>query len=132
MRSHILLGVGLLIGLLSGPSSCRAEDYNPLTAIVSSPVQRTDTEFTDSERDRVIPIRYIPLREGVKSAPVVLFSHGLGGFSIPGASSSVSIGPSEGMWLSSYSIQAVMREFGRISDSDKGWRRCGRRPAEPI
>lgn len=78
MRSHILLGVGLLIGLLGGPSSCRAEDYNPLTAFVSSPVQRTDTEFTDSERKRVIPIR-IYRCEGVKSAPVVLFSHGLGG-----------------------------------------------------
>lgn len=78
MRSMALFGFSLLLGLMGIPSPCRAEGYDPLAAVISSPVQRFDTEFTDSARNRVIPIRIYQC-EGVKSAPVVLFSHGLGG-----------------------------------------------------
>lgn len=78
MRSICLFSICLLASLLGGPNSTRAEGYDPLATVVSTPVLRTDTEFTDSARNRTIPVR-IYRCEGVKSAPVVLFSHGLGG-----------------------------------------------------
>jgi predicted dienelactone hydrolase len=52
--------------------------YNPLTRQNSGPAKTIDLTVKDDARKRAIPIRvYLPA--GVKNAPVVLFSHGLGG-----------------------------------------------------
>lgn len=77
MRSICLFAVGVLAGMLD-TSFVRAEGYSPLASLIETPILRKDTEFTDSARSRTIPLR-IYRCEGVKSAPVVLFSHGLGG-----------------------------------------------------
>ncbi|MBL9115388.1 MAG: hypothetical protein JNJ83_10320 [Verrucomicrobiaceae bacterium] len=52
--------------------------YDPLKLSVPATPEPLDLAVTDSKRDRVLPIRvYLPV--AVKPAPVVLFSHGLGG-----------------------------------------------------
>ena len=55
----------------------QAQDYNPL-AIVKDPPAPRDATVQDAARKREIPLRiYLP--DDTKPAPVVLFSHGLGG-----------------------------------------------------
>lgn len=55
-----------------------SEPYNPLRATDDAPVQVLDLSISDEARAREIPVRvYLPQRSS--SAPVVLFSHGLGG-----------------------------------------------------
>lgn len=52
--------------------------YNPLTRQNAGSAKRIDLTVQDNIRKRAIPIRvYLP--ENVKNAPVILFSHGLGG-----------------------------------------------------
>ena len=59
------------------PSSGLAGDYDPLVTNKLQPKQ-SDLTINDAKRSREIPIRvYLP--EEKKAAPVVLFSHGLGG-----------------------------------------------------
>ena len=55
-----------------------AADYDPLRAVTASSAAPVDFTVHDAKRDRDLPIRvYLPIE--VKAAPVVLFSHGLGG-----------------------------------------------------
>ncbi len=55
----------------------KPSEYDPLTVTEKEVVSKT-FEVADSKRDRVLPIRiYFP--ESKEPAPVVLFSHGLGG-----------------------------------------------------
>jgi len=55
-----------------------AEDYDPQQPLSDSANAPLDLTVTDASRDRDIPIRvYLPKVE--RPAPVVLFSHGLGG-----------------------------------------------------
>ncbi len=75
MRARILL-----LAALVGPYALPADDrpYNPLTLPGDRLAEPVDLAVTDKARDREIPIRvYLPA--GNKPAPVVLFSHGLGG-----------------------------------------------------
>jgi len=59
------------------PASGRSAEYDPLLTAKAKPSQKEWT-VVDSERSREIPLRvYLPA--GTKPAPVVLFSHGLGG-----------------------------------------------------
>jgi predicted dienelactone hydrolase len=52
--------------------------YNPLTKQNAGPAKTIDLTVQDNARKRGIPIRvYLPAN--VKNAPVILFSHGLGG-----------------------------------------------------
>jgi predicted dienelactone hydrolase len=70
----------LLAILATSPRVTLAEDtaYNPLTAKVAGAPAPLDVTVKDTARKREIPIRvYLPA--GEEAAPVVLFSHGLGG-----------------------------------------------------
>jgi dienelactone hydrolase len=53
--------------------------YDPLAVPEGKRIEPVDLAVVDTKRDRTIPIRvFLPLA-GTKSAPVILFSHGLGG-----------------------------------------------------
>ncbi len=72
----------ILLLSISWPAalSAYAKDsaYNPLTLSSANTSPPLDLTVTDKSRDREIPIRvYLPAGKG--PAPVVLFSHGLGG-----------------------------------------------------
>jgi predicted dienelactone hydrolase len=65
-----------LLLILMAASGLRA-DYDPLLTVKVKPEQM-DLEIEDTKRSREIPIRvYLPTEKA--AAPVVLFSHGLGG-----------------------------------------------------
>ena len=71
LRACILL-------VLAGLGGVEAKGYDPLAIDASSRSQVRDLTAHDASRDRDIPVRiYLPSNE--RSAPVVLFSHGLGG-----------------------------------------------------
>jgi predicted dienelactone hydrolase len=78
MRTRFLsialqIGVGLLACLPT-----LAADYDPLALPPTAEVQAIDFTMRDESRSRDIPLRvYLPATD--RSAPVVLFSHGLGG-----------------------------------------------------
>jgi predicted dienelactone hydrolase len=53
--------------------------YDPLAVPEAAVVEPVDLDVDDAKRDRTIPIRVFLPPDGAKAAPVVLFSHGLGG-----------------------------------------------------
>ncbi len=61
----------------SSPLQVSIASYDPLS-IESSNLQTLDTSMLDNSRDREIPL-LIFLPESLAAAPVILFSHGLGG-----------------------------------------------------
>jgi predicted dienelactone hydrolase len=66
-----------LLVLLMMLQTSQAQDYDPLL-VGKAQSEHRDVTITDTERSREIPIRvYLP--EKKQAAPVVLFSHGLGG-----------------------------------------------------
>lgn len=70
------LKTGWLAGILAGRLMA-AEAYDPL-AVGKDPAQSHTHEVLDAARERTIPVRvYLPT--ATSPAPVVLFSHGLGG-----------------------------------------------------
>ncbi len=72
-----LLSVCLSVGLLQAEDKTSTV-YDPLAKLRTEMVIVLDTTIRDEARQRDIPIRVYRCRD-VKSAPVVLFSHGLGG-----------------------------------------------------
>ncbi|HEX8912577.1 MAG TPA: hypothetical protein VF796_09490 [Humisphaera sp.] len=67
----------LLLALLLVSPAARAADYNPLEVAKGAP-KLVDLTVRDEKRTRDLPVRvYLPA--GNAPAPVVLFSHGLGG-----------------------------------------------------
>ncbi|MDX1967488.1 MAG: dienelactone hydrolase [Planctomycetaceae bacterium] len=74
----LLFLAGFMIGV-AGPSSQAADHtYDPLAISRSSKAEKLDLVVDDMTRNRQIPLRvYLPAE--TKAAPVVLFSHGLGG-----------------------------------------------------
>lgn len=68
----------VLIWLPSGLVAAQATGYDPLLTAKSGTAQHIDLVVQDGGRSREIPLR-IFLPEGSAPAPVVLFSHGLGG-----------------------------------------------------
>ena len=67
----------ILIALCVAPVASRA-DYDPMQTSGSTISEPIDLTIKDADRDREIPILcYLPKSE--KPAPVILFSHGLGG-----------------------------------------------------
>lgn len=73
LRRTFLLG----LSLTSLALHAQTKPYDPL-AVGDEAVSSLPFEVTDAARDRTIPIRvYLPQAKG--AAPVVLFSHGLGG-----------------------------------------------------
>ena len=69
----------LLAFLLVGPAFATATNkpYDPLR-VTEAPIASLALDVKDSARDRALPLRvYLP--ESAKPAPVILFSHGLGG-----------------------------------------------------
>ena len=76
-------GLMMLWAFLALQASLRAEDrvagaYDPLTKIHAEKVVPLDLTIHDESRNRDIPIRIYRCGK-IKSAPVLLFSHGLGG-----------------------------------------------------
>ncbi len=72
---HLFWCVVLLTGVLKVAS---AAVYDPLQVSTSEPVKTVDLTVHDAGRDRDIPLLvYLPA--STKPAPVILFSHGLGG-----------------------------------------------------
>lgn len=72
------LVLALFLAALVGSSpSLHAADYDPLK-VGKEEIASTTFEVKDVERDRTLPVRvYLP--SSPKAAPVILFSHGLGG-----------------------------------------------------
>ncbi len=74
-------GLAALSLLMASPSASAAQEiaaYNPLAVAKDSRFRTEDLVIKDEARSREIPIRvYLPESKG--PAPVVLFSHGLGG-----------------------------------------------------
>lgn len=64
--------------LFSLSCACAIAAYDPLATSPSLAIEHLDLTVQDTTRTRQIPIR-IYLASGITSAPVVLFSHGLGG-----------------------------------------------------
>lgn len=68
----------LLLTALLAATPYASEPYDPLTLPASGAPETTDLTVTDQSRQRDIPIRvYLPADQ--TPAPVILFSHGLGG-----------------------------------------------------
>lgn len=73
--SAVYLGVAVLA---LGMASAKTDAYDPLKIAALNSSEVLDLAFTDTQRQREIPVRiYLPSER--KPAPVVLFSHGLGG-----------------------------------------------------
>lgn len=76
IRLAVLGAIGGL--LISGASMAATDSYNPLLVSPETQIEVIDLTVTDAVRDRTLPIRvYLPAE--TQPAPVVLFSHGLGG-----------------------------------------------------
>lgn len=76
-RTLVFLALGFLAS--SRPTAAKQVSYNPLT-VTGAPAACAPLELTvaDAARNRELPILvYLPA--GKTTAPVVLFSHGLGG-----------------------------------------------------
>lgn len=59
-------------------SGCKTSEYTPLSVSSSVTNKVVDFDVIDSQRKRTLPVRiYLP--ETASPAPVILFSHGLGG-----------------------------------------------------
>ncbi|GAB4457426.1 MAG: acetylhydrolase [Armatimonadaceae bacterium] len=77
MVRRFLTGVMLALMLSSGVGADKHAEYDPLRVEVGTPEQK-ELVVKDDKRKREIPVRvYLPKVK--KAAPVVLFSHGLGG-----------------------------------------------------
>jgi predicted dienelactone hydrolase len=59
-------------------SECKATTYDPLLVVTNATPVVVDLDVVDSQRKRTIPIR-VYLSASNSPAPVILFSHGLGG-----------------------------------------------------
>jgi len=71
----LLISLGVMWSMLSG---ALGENYDPLTVDPKFQAETRELTAHDARRNRDIPVRiYLPANE--KPAPVVLFSHGLGG-----------------------------------------------------
>jgi len=69
---------GFALGGASLPAATAAEPYDPLALPTEAKVEKVDLTVRDEGRQRDIPVRiYLPAPG--PPAPVVLFSHGLGG-----------------------------------------------------
>jgi predicted dienelactone hydrolase len=78
VENRWLLGYVFLMMLLPGAALFAAEKYDPLKLPKEAVANPLDLVVKDDARSREIPVRaYLP--EGKSAAPVVLFSHGLGG-----------------------------------------------------
>lgn len=67
-----------VIAVLAMTPPAHAQTYDPLRVTAGGRPDRLDLEVMDGARDRTIPVAiYLPAASG--PAPVVLFSHGLGG-----------------------------------------------------
>lgn len=73
-----LIRIGLLCWSLTVGLSTQLLAYDPLELPAEARVKQLDVSFQDMERQREIPLK-LYFRTGVQSAPIVIFSHGLGG-----------------------------------------------------
>jgi len=76
--SVLTIPVIALALLMTGGAEMRARAYEPLATAAKSAPAQIDLTVHDAKRNRDIPLRiYLPTNSAL--APVVLFSHGLGG-----------------------------------------------------
>lgn len=72
------LGLALFVGLSGSALGAANADYNPLAIPAAFRAQTLDFSFNDAARQRDLPLRvYLPAAS--TPAPVLIFSHGLGG-----------------------------------------------------
>jgi predicted dienelactone hydrolase len=77
-KCHWLLILHLIAVACCETTIAFAADYDPLVTAADSSTEPLDTVVKDAKRSRELPIRvYLPAVQS--AAPVVLFSHGLGG-----------------------------------------------------
>lgn len=77
MTKNFYFALWLVFGLVFSPNSSHAE-YDPLRVKEEAKLESIELTVKDSARDREIPLRvYLPSQ--IEKAPVILFSHGLGG-----------------------------------------------------
>ena len=111
MRFYFASAMAMMMSV-GALSPAAGADYDPLRVEQPKP-QYHDFTVHDDARSRDIPIRvYLPTTSG--PAPVVLFSHGLGG-SRRGIPIWANIGLVVGTWLSMCSIRAATIACGRVS-----------------
>ncbi len=68
----------LLLATMAGHALLNAADYDPLRTLSEARAESLALEVKDTARERSLPIRvYLPA--AASPAPVILFSHGLGG-----------------------------------------------------
>jgi len=105
----VILSIGLVCC-----TSVAAIDYDPLnTKIDPGSVKTLDTSFTYGKQEREIPVLvYLP--SSAMKAPVVIFSHGLGGLE-KGPPFLGSTGRHAVTWRSLFSIPGV---------TNRSWRDC--------
>ena len=78
MKTLLLCLVLSVSVLISGTSAAQAEKYNPLEKRNTKLPEPVDITIEDPARQRDIPLRiYLPTHK--QEAPLVIFSHGLGG-----------------------------------------------------
>ena len=73
--------LALCLSMMCLTAGLRADDYDPLRVSQDAELRFSDFTVNDAKRNRDLPIRvYQPPKErGTDVAPVVVFSHGLGG-----------------------------------------------------
>lgn len=71
----------LCLSMICWTVGLQADEYDPLRVSKDADVRVSDFTVSDAKRNRELPIRvYLPPKEqGADAAPVVVFSHGLGG-----------------------------------------------------
>ena len=70
----------MVIAALAVGRLAQATAYDPLALPTAAPAQAIDLAFTDGDRQRELPLRvFLPTSSAPAPAPVVIFSHGLGG-----------------------------------------------------
>jgi len=78
INSRLFCALALILLLSSGRAASQRRPYDPLAVPDQVKGETLDPTVSDQQRKREIPIRvYLPA--GKVPAPVVLFSHGLGG-----------------------------------------------------
>ncbi len=78
LRFSRIPAAAMLLLLAQGSAIARETGYDPLAVSAPLTARFADLTVTDAERQRGIPVRvYLPQKDS--AAPVILFSHGLGG-----------------------------------------------------
>jgi predicted dienelactone hydrolase len=74
-RFLLILLLAIVVSIAGGTTHA----YDPLAVPEGADIEPIDLDVVDTKRDRTIPLRLFLPPDHAKAAPVILFSHGLGG-----------------------------------------------------